>query len=1011
MLNFHRLSRCAQEVQVQLFFLLLFFVVAQVHGQTVQITQESPNNENHYSLIEPSDLDGDIIVAGTEFSPSSGKNARLKRMDKDGNLTWDHLIEVPGHENRAMHIIESNWGGGMGTVFGFMEEGPSEAIIYGVDDLGSILMSTKLPNNGFDGTTFLHGINCSNGGWLAVGEWVSGTSGDKAGLVVKFDASGTIAWSLHIDSEIITPGDDFDALNHVLELDDGGYFIGGSGNLEAPSGGNKQGALAAVIGFDGTLTWGLTYVHSDLSYNSVAATAVMTGNGNLYQIVSGWGDFNFLENGFSIHQIDLTNGGLASSALGSKNLHIQEHPLKAMSARAHPTDEDLFIVAGYMEINSSDIGYEPNDPPAYGTIEGDHPPFLMEINPLSTGDWINWHHVYDVPSTGFGDMVDRYDVFSNAGDQPKIFHPEMMINSSSENPYTLIGYRDIEGGAGEYDLEFISTNSTGETQCPTFQAEIIELWLPPFKSQLVSITDKDYPTLNFNVVKTNVINELIPCDACFPEVMVTIDEVTCDNITITIEPLDDDPTTVCYDIGWGDGTTTTTDGAQTLVHTWSPGFSNGTLWVSPYCCDLPSLTGIPQGNFVSVPSDCDCPSCTPLLKACQVNFDEPTITYPSSTVDFDFSLGSVLFITSLLDCGSGCDEPPYMVDLSLNSFIFSPWMSNCLDDVSGVWWVDGGVVGSFGCGAYAPLSVEMDEGSHDVTVILTLCSNTACVDERTTTVEVGGCIPPSSPRMEVHDFGLGFPCSPHQCERSFSALQSTCSSMDSDWIIDGTIVGSGSTSIASYCFDWGKHDIELRYTCPESGLTSSVTETIYCGLSPWLVAELIDVSPDWLPSNFAVNAAVDDDCRLTIEGPFANDPNSTFNPYDAMEFIYPTNEVGSPPESGLILPHIRNFGWNLSVQSANGDIIGEWDRSEVSETETLAMLEHGPGIMVEQVCFELTGPDWLVEASENQGPLSYCLDVAGCDAPANCASDVNGDNWVSVMDLLMILEDYGTQCN
>ena len=76
-----------------------------------------------------------------------------------------------------------------------------------------------------EGTTFLHGIETSDGGWLAVGEHKEGF--DRSGLVVKISATGSLEWSLHVDSFTNNPMLDFDALNNVIEVPEFGFLIGG----------------------------------------------------------------------------------------------------------------------------------------------------------------------------------------------------------------------------------------------------------------------------------------------------------------------------------------------------------------------------------------------------------------------------------------------------------------------------------------------------------------------------------------------------------------------------------------------------------------------------------------------------------------------------------------------------------------------------------------------------------------------------------------------------------------
>ncbi len=981
----------------------MLFMVNPYHSQNVQVTQASAGDEQHFSLTEPSSWEGDYFVSGTMNSAFFGRNARFKRVKADGNITWDFNMTADDMENRAMHVIASDWGGGDATVFGFMDEGEPEALIYGVLADGTIVAPYKLTNvNGAnsEATTFLHGTACSDGGWIAVGEWKSGFN--RSGLVVKFSASGVIEWSHHLDSPKSNVTHDFDALNHVLEIDGMGYFIGGSGNFIDPSNNTIQAASAAMIDLSGSLSWGFTYVHSEPAYESVAASAVQTDSGKLYQIVNGRGDVTFIKNGFSIHEIDLLSGGLG--AVVARNLHIQEHPLKAMSVRQHPLISDRIVVAGFLEVDANDIGYEPNDPPAYGILAGDRPPFLMEIDPGVSEpgvSCISWHHVYDVPSTLFGLTmpVDRYNVFSTFGDQPQIFHPEMLLTNES-GEFHLLGYRDVNGIPDEFDLEFIGADSLGLTECPTYQANIIELERSTAINSNVVSSLKDYQLFSFQPDIYDLAQELMPCDACFPEVSVMIDSLSCDAVVIEVVPVDDDPASVCYTIDWGDGVVTSASGGTSYAHDWAEGVTDLTIHVAPYCCDLPSLMGSSHVIHVTRPDGCDCVACNPWMRSCQVNFDNPVISFPSSSTLFPG-----LSVFSLFDCPSGCDEAPFVISVSLGSFIVSPFGSTCLDDVSGVWFLNGIQVQSFICGDYAPISLTVpSEGSYEIEVVLTNCADESCTSSLSDIIEVGNCVPPANPKFDILDGGV-IPCAPFKCAKAMTPLQSTCSTMNSEWFVDGDFVLSGDAS-ASYCFDWGWHDVELRYTCLESGLTSSSVQTFYCGPRISTASMLIDLSSEWLPFYFSVEAEVDADCGLTINGPRPIGTTSSFNPFEAI--IDPSLAIETGEE---VVEIADSFEWSIKVRSADDIIINTYNHNSLGSSA----IWEGPVRItgdfqaIEEVCFELTGPDWLVQNSPNL--MGYCVDVTDCTPPLDCTADLNDDGAVTVIDLLLVLEGFGSNCD
>ena len=55
----------------------------------MQLSQRSIGNENHYAISNPSQLEGDLIIAGAYEFPSYGTIARLKRLKTNGEIICD----------------------------------------------------------------------------------------------------------------------------------------------------------------------------------------------------------------------------------------------------------------------------------------------------------------------------------------------------------------------------------------------------------------------------------------------------------------------------------------------------------------------------------------------------------------------------------------------------------------------------------------------------------------------------------------------------------------------------------------------------------------------------------------------------------------------------------------------------------------------------------------------------------------------------------------------------------
>ena len=175
--------------------------------------------------------------------------------------------------------------------------------------------------------------------------------------------------------------------------------------------------------------------------------------------------------------------------------------------------------------------------------------------------------------------------------------------------------------SNEFDLEFVRTDSLGTTECETYQANIIELERNTDIQHEVSMNFKDYELMSFVPDLYDPLVEIFPCDVCFPEVTVEVIDVSCDSILLEVEPVNLDANATCFDIVWSDGVTSSGSGNTTIVRAWPGGASTLTFSLTPYCCDNVTVMGMPHVIDFELPEGCDCPSCSPWLRACQSDFD------------------------------------------------------------------------------------------------------------------------------------------------------------------------------------------------------------------------------------------------------------------------------------------------------------------------------------------------------------------------------------------------------
>ena len=184
-------------------------------------------------------------------------------------------------------------------------------------------------------------------------------------------------------------------------------------------------------------------------------------------------------------------------------------------------------------------------------------------------------------------------------------------------------------------------------------------------------------------------------------------------------------------------------------------------------------------------------------------------------------------------------------------------------------------------------------------------------------------------------------------------------------------------------------------------------EELYCGPVISTIPEVLLSSSEWLPAYFSLDAVVGEDCGLEITGPWPNDPTSTFNPFSPIELVSVVI-INSNSDSLMIEDA---FEWAIRTMSTEGEVVSTYYQTENGATSswdgsirTSSNVEE-----IGQVCFELTGPDWLVANSPEA--IEFCIDVDDCELPFTCDADINGDSFVSVTDLLILLGDFGAICN
>jgi len=1018
-------------------------------------------NEDNYSIALPSDIGwaDDYFIGGTHMY--NYMTSRLKRVDILGNILWDNdllFFDEAGlsKPNRTLHVEDSPfWLGGSVIGVGNVSE---DGLIYGVKENGAVVQPLQFeldipfgsidPN--VDEIVHIDEVIDPNGnlGWIVVGNTkLSSLGANRSVLLSYISGTGAVLWTMHLGSPNDGSPNDWDYGSNVLHIPGKGFFVSGSGNIYDPvSMSYKQGALATLIHYDGTVTWHRIYTHSIESYNTVSASAFYDETlGQIFQIANGQGDPTFFENGFSLNVFKVGEGSILPEY--SRNFHLENYSLKGMTIQPAQTGDNI-AVSGFVKMPAPPAGS-----PAWpnGLTEYDRPPFLMEFERLAnSASTVMWNKVYPVESLGYGlSTGDDYEIYSNFN-QPIFYHPEMLTQNIDSATYTLIG---LHAGYSGFDLEFIHTDIHGNAQCDEETLDIIEVvkQMDVITDYMVEFFDYRLVGLPFDITANIAAN--IPCDICDPSLSMTV-VADCEEVTLSLVYAGS-IASVCLHINWGDGTTDDVPASDVITHVFAAGFTGGDVCVTSFCCGFSGIGPMDYNCLpIPLPADCDCGHCHPFVSVCQNDFYSSAVQLdnPSAYPLSELTIGILLLFP---DCEGGCADAPYSVHVSLGSILTSSFFGSCLDNYSIEYVVDGVVVATQGCGLYAPIDLPVaTAGDHVLEVVLTNCSNPACVDVRTRSFSVGNCVPPETPRFKIVDSSPSESIceSIFNCTKNLSPLTQPAACMDISWIIDGVEIPGGFLSLAK-CFSWGCHTVQMKMFCiaDPTIFTLSDPQTFCCGLIEIGPIVLLETSPAWLPYYYPLYAGIDSSCNLLIEigSPLAEiGVSNTFNIFEGIG-IPPEPEIGIPPEpefdglefqislsqNNIAVGNIWTTGGATSIWTTggatsiwtdgpihgvwqSGDAGGVWTNDNATSLLSLNLADPAntwsnlnlDGNTPVQVCVEIIGPDWLV--ANSNGLLQHCQDVYPCatQSASTCPSDIDGDGLVATLDLLLFLSDFGTTC-
>lgn len=561
-----------------------------------------PDPAAYTSVSESGDYDGERLIAST-VPTISGPIVRIARVKNSGEVSWEQdYFYISGL--RAKHIIPIDSVSAVlialrdpSTAVGGATPARTVLMRFNVNT-GAVLATSEIqefsPVGGEKGLVALHGIY-SNQSLILTG-WFGGGTGvylqeDRYAVVasvsvpqVNSNNPVTVNWINGLNSPYSNLDyGDHDMGAHIVEVPNSGYFISGSANYIFTNAQglaeHHQSALSALVSYTGAITWAKSValepvlstdprVERHIVGSSAAAIITTDNPNNTFEIAQ---TCNWTGNkGLAILRYDLS-GNIIFSPLALRINGAYTYSSSETSLKGYTT----YRFAGDDNANTIALAGYANNPEYLNSNQAAGPkdriPFLLRLDITATtgASFIQDQHFYSGnPSTDYGDDPGIFAANSRDGQQPIIFHPEMMdLAETTTGGFNIIGHRRTHEylGPDDFDPDVILTDAMGfdlgstGSDCPEFQMPL-SLELPGYnvislESVLVSVAS------NLTSIESiSIEQDVVPCEDYFPcdvllEVNVHTD--TCDLFTLTAINLGSTPMSqlqLSFDHG-NDGTT------------------------------------------------------------------------------------------------------------------------------------------------------------------------------------------------------------------------------------------------------------------------------------------------------------------------------------------------------------------------------------------------------------------------------------------------------------------------
>ena len=462
---------------------------AQLHDVLVE-----PSNAVYSSTVEIHDGTEHMLIASTVDDAGANPEVRISRVKTDGSIEWESDYQSTNGW-RASHVLTvgDDTGVLIGVVEGGTGGGPASSMLMSFDlTTGTTIGIAEIQEagpNADKGLVLTHGIHAN--GLLVLTGWLGGYTGlqlneDRVSVLLGVEvpdgnqSSLNPNWIHALNTNGPIDGPDYDMGSHVVEVSQIGYLMSGSGNAFAQTpvnSGYHQAPLASLVDYDGTELWSkvtpywfpgegvdnqpivpIADRHAVASCATpLYASAANSDNIELVQTVNWVHNRGLTTLRYSIDGASIVAKGLRLD--GTFNFPSAETSLKgySMYRALNANSATEVMIAGYV----NDPEYLDSDP---STGPKDRVPFLMrvDIDGTSATSYLVGHNIYaGSPSTNYGDDPGIHAGNSQAGQQPIIYHPEMMDLRESALGYGLIGHRRTHDVPVVFDPSIIHVNSAG----------------------------------------------------------------------------------------------------------------------------------------------------------------------------------------------------------------------------------------------------------------------------------------------------------------------------------------------------------------------------------------------------------------------------------------------------------------------------------------------------------------------------------------------------------------------